>query len=58
MLNIDGVDIVDGTPLLDIKPYVPEFDVRQDFKTGWYETAGNKQQKIADDRFTLPKRNS
>ncbi len=50
-LTIGGVDIVDGTPLLDIKPYVPDFDVRQQVKTGWYEHAGNKQQTVADDRF-------
>lgn len=50
-LTIDGVDIVDGTPLLDIKPYVPDFDERQQVKTGWYEHAGNKQQTVADDRF-------
>jgi tRNA (Thr-GGU) A37 N-methylase len=28
MLRIEDVDIVDGTPVLDIKPYVPEFDTR------------------------------
>ncbi len=50
-LTIGSVDIVDGTPLLDIKPYVPDFDVRQQVKTGWYEHAGNKQQTVADDRF-------
>jgi tRNA-Thr(GGU) m(6)t(6)A37 methyltransferase TsaA len=36
-LEIEGVDMLDGTPLLDIKPYVPEFDVRTDTRTGWYE---------------------
>ena len=36
ILVIDGVDVLDGTPLLDIKPYVPDFDVRTDVKTGWY----------------------
>jgi tRNA-Thr(GGU) m(6)t(6)A37 methyltransferase TsaA len=51
ILTIGDVDIVDGTPLLDIKPYVPDFDVRQNAKTGWYEHAGNKQQTMADDRF-------
>ena len=35
-LYIREVDIVDGTPLLDIKPYVPDFDTRTDVKTGWY----------------------
>ncbi len=29
LLQIQDVDIVDGTPLLDIKPYVPAFDVRE-----------------------------
>lgn len=36
LLDIEGVDMLDGTPLLDIKPYVPEFDVRADVRTGWY----------------------
>jgi tRNA-Thr(GGU) m(6)t(6)A37 methyltransferase TsaA len=36
LLDIEGVDVLDGTPLLDIKPYVPEFDVRADVRTGWY----------------------
>ena len=36
ILDIEGVDILDGTPLFDIKPYVPDFDVHTDVKTGWY----------------------
>jgi len=36
LLDIEGVDVLDGTPLLDIKPYVPEFDVRTNVRTGWY----------------------
>jgi tRNA (adenine37-N6)-methyltransferase len=36
ILEIDGVDMLDGTPLLDIKPYVTDFDDRTDVKTGWY----------------------
>ena len=36
VLEVEGVDVFDGTPLLDIKPYVPDFDVRTDVKTGWY----------------------
>jgi tRNA-Thr(GGU) m(6)t(6)A37 methyltransferase TsaA len=35
ILHIQDVDIVDGTPLLDIKPYVPEFDTRQAKRVGW-----------------------
>jgi tRNA-Thr(GGU) m(6)t(6)A37 methyltransferase TsaA len=38
ILIIEGVDVLDGTPLLDIKPYVPDFDVRDNVKTGWYNT--------------------
>ncbi len=38
LLEIEGVDVLDGTPLLDIKPYIPEFDMRQDVRTGWYQT--------------------
>ena len=34
-LRVLDIDVVDGTPLLDIKPYVPEFDVRQVDKIGW-----------------------
>jgi tRNA (adenine37-N6)-methyltransferase len=38
-LEIEGVDVLDKTPLLDIKPYVPNFDVCQgEIRTGWYET--------------------
>ena len=38
ILTIEGVDVLDNTPLLDIKPYVPDFDVRTDVRVGWYET--------------------
>ena len=38
VLEIEGVDMLDGTPLLDIKPYVPEFDSRPEARTGWYAT--------------------
>ena len=37
VLEIEGVDVLDGTPLLDIKPYVPDFDVRTNAHTGWYD---------------------
>ena len=38
VVTIEGVDVLDGTPLLDIKPYIPEFDTRTDVRVGWYET--------------------
>ena len=56
VLTVGQLDIVDGTPLLDIKPYVPEFDIRPQATSGWYEKAGNKQQTVADDRFVPPER--
>ena len=43
MLTIEGVDVLDGTPLLDIKPYIPDFDIRtEDVRVGWYETRSKK----------------
>jgi tRNA-Thr(GGU) m(6)t(6)A37 methyltransferase TsaA len=41
-LTIEGVDVLDGTPLLDIKPFVPDFDLRADARAGWYETRSKK----------------
>jgi tRNA-Thr(GGU) m(6)t(6)A37 methyltransferase TsaA len=35
-LEILGADMLDGTPLLDIKPYVPDFDIHSVSKIGWY----------------------
>ena len=35
-LEIEGIDMLDGVPLLDIKPYVPDFDVRENAQIGWY----------------------
>jgi tRNA-Thr(GGU) m(6)t(6)A37 methyltransferase TsaA len=35
-IDIDGIDVLEGTPLLDIKPYVPDFDQPQNVRTGWY----------------------
>ncbi len=53
VLHIKDVDIVDGTPLLDIKPYVPEFDVRDAKGIGWLEKNLHKLSKSSDDgRFT------
>ena len=52
VLFIENVDILDGTPLLDIKPYVPEFDPRTEVRTGWLEQVKHKvSHHEADDRF-------
>jgi len=52
VLYINKVDILDGTPLLDIKPYVPKFDAQINVKTGWLEKIGkNIVNKKSDKRF-------
>ncbi|MBN1854569.1 MAG: SAM-dependent methyltransferase, partial [Pirellulales bacterium] len=52
VLHIQNVDILDGTPLLDIKPYVPEFDAVLKVRTGWLETARKSiPDRKSDDRF-------
>jgi tRNA-Thr(GGU) m(6)t(6)A37 methyltransferase TsaA len=52
ILNIENVDILDGTPLLDIKPYVSKFDSNKTDKDGW---VGNRRFKLneikSDNRF-------
>jgi tRNA (adenine37-N6)-methyltransferase len=37
LLSFIGADMLDNTPLLDIKPYIPEFDIFKTEKNGWYE---------------------
>ena len=41
-LTVMGVDMLDLTPLLDIKPYVPDFDHRDNVRSGWYEQRSKK----------------
>ncbi len=53
ILHIQDLDIIDGTPLLDIKPYVPKFDQRKAVKTGWLKNNLDRLPIINDDgRFT------
>jgi tRNA-Thr(GGU) m(6)t(6)A37 methyltransferase TsaA len=48
-LHIRDVDIIDGTPLLDIKPYVPEFDTREAEKIGWLKKKIHNVTTLKDD---------
>jgi tRNA (adenine37-N6)-methyltransferase len=50
VLHIADIDILDGTQLLDIKPYIPEFDAHSISKAGWFDTPGVDRRE-ADDRF-------
>ena len=50
LITVQDIDMLDGTPLLDIKPYVPEFDIRAEVREGWL--AGVKNRNVdSDDRF-------
>jgi tRNA (adenine37-N6)-methyltransferase len=52
ILEIENVDILDGTPLLDIKPYIPAFDIHETEKCGWMENNTNTPGQVkSDDRF-------
>lgn len=51
-LHVEDVDVADGTPLLDIKPYVPAFDDRGGARIGWFEGKADRVNEVrADDRF-------
>jgi len=51
-ITIEDVDVLDGTPLLDLKPYVPSFDAYPDSCCGWFErVAENAGEVRSDDRF-------
>ena len=53
IIHIKDMDILDGTLLLDIKPYVPEFDVRKTDKIGWLTSKVHRLSVSKDDgRFT------
>ncbi len=53
VIYIENVDIVDGTPLLDVKPYVPRFDGAEDVRIGWVQDAIDKLGHTRDDgRFS------
>ncbi|MEJ2099455.1 MAG: tRNA (N6-threonylcarbamoyladenosine(37)-N6)-methyltransferase TrmO [Desulfobacterales bacterium] len=52
-LYVEDVDIIDQTPLLDIKPFVPDFDLRKVESTGWLgNKVRNAENLKADGRFT------
>ena len=38
VLHVNDIDILDGTPLFDIKPYIQRFDSRENVRSGWQDT--------------------
>ncbi len=54
ILFVKGIDILDGSPVLDIKPYIPQFDVFETTKKGWIEKNAHKLGDQKDDgRFKI-----
>ena len=49
-LRIEGVDRLDGTPVLDIKPYIRDFDEETDIRCGWIDDVKSRE-TAADGRF-------
>jgi tRNA-Thr(GGU) m(6)t(6)A37 methyltransferase TsaA len=50
ILSIENVDMMDGTPLLDIKPYVPDFDTYENTSVGWVKQSAKKLHTIKSDK--------
>jgi tRNA-Thr(GGU) m(6)t(6)A37 methyltransferase TsaA len=52
VLMVENIDVLDETPLLDIKPFVPDFDSPDGCRTGWIEQSqGDARRHRSDDRF-------
>jgi tRNA (Thr-GGU) A37 N-methylase len=52
ILEIEDLDIIDGTPLRDIKPYFPDFDNFDNVRSGWMEKhIGKVNNHKSDNRF-------
>lgn len=53
ILDIENIDVLDETPVLDIKPYVPDFDGQTGVRTGWMQDVRKKTvaKKKSDNRF-------
>ncbi|MFA6470568.1 MAG: tRNA (N6-threonylcarbamoyladenosine(37)-N6)-methyltransferase TrmO [Candidatus Latescibacterota bacterium] len=50
VLHLDGVDILDGTPLLDIKPYTDKFDRIETTRNGWQDEVDDKTARLLGKR--------
>jgi len=48
VLSIEGHDMLDGTPVLDIKPYIPYADKIDDANSGWLEEVGLVEEQVAE----------
>ncbi len=48
LLHVNGIDVLDGTPLIDVKPYIPRFDCYPEASEGW--TAGKQERPKPPER--------
>lgn len=54
-VKVAGADLLDGTPILDIKPYMEQFDAVSNVRNGWLTaTQESVAQKRSDERFIRP----
>jgi tRNA-Thr(GGU) m(6)t(6)A37 methyltransferase TsaA len=51
-LLVEDLDVLDGTPLLDVKPYVGRFDVRLETRSGWMEQVSEESARRRGERRT------
>ena len=52
LVILENVDVLDGTPVIDIKPYVPDFDIWPANAIGWFAGKSNHaEQHKSDERF-------
>jgi len=50
MVYVEDVDMLDGTPLLDIKPYIKRFDSRGDIRSGWQDDVSEEHAQVRGKR--------
>jgi tRNA-Thr(GGU) m(6)t(6)A37 methyltransferase TsaA len=48
-IHVKNIDILNSSPVLDIKPYIPQFDVFETTKNGWFEKNIRKMESQKDD---------
>jgi tRNA-Thr(GGU) m(6)t(6)A37 methyltransferase TsaA len=53
VLHVDGIDILDGTPLLDIKPYTAKFDRIETMRNGWQDEVDEETARLRGSRGQL-----
>jgi len=55
ILFLDEEDMLDGTPILDIKPFIPRFDYRENVRAGWQENVDEEDAKVRGRREAAPR---